>query len=514
MTPSLIKNKNSLIILVPAILAFLIALIPTLKYQYPLSWDIFYHVHLAKLYLENGFTFWDPLTCFPSGRPIEYPPLFHLLLAGLSSLFNTSPFNVARALQPIFAFSLVLSISFVTRRFYGLTAGVSAGLMVIYSFITFNRSMIVSPGTLGLIIMPLAIYAYYLALEKSNYKFLILSGVLSAITFLTHSLSGFCLLLVLLVYTVAIRVSGRNTNLRYLGIYLLITLLLSLIWWGPLYLLYKPEYSVFPGPHLPVIYYYLRYLGILPTLLAIVGFLFLLERKENRDILVIIWAFSILLVSQIYIIGIEVIPIRFMEIASYPMVIIAGVGLVCAINRLSKSLKNWDKRKLTCTILLLFAIFTTVSGAVFVDGYTTNLAEDNETYLFPHEVHLIFNPLDHWAKFAVISDRFLDLNLARDRKEVADWFTINGEKNVAVFSQDSYMDTIIVSTSRLGVLKGGYSEGIPSSIRTQDTRNLDGLESYLKANGFKYLLIKKGNNVPSYARTVFENGHYIICVVE
>ena len=98
----------------PAIVVFLVALIPTLKYGYPLSLDIYYHIHMAHLYMTQGFTYWDPLTYAPFGRPIYYPPLFHYSLAVLGFLFNNNLLTIVRGLQPIFGFLIFLSFTYVT----------------------------------------------------------------------------------------------------------------------------------------------------------------------------------------------------------------------------------------------------------------------------------------------------------------------------------------------------------------------------------------------------------------
>lgn len=124
-----IRKNPVFFLLIPALAAFFIALVPTLKYQWPLSWDIFYHVHIVKLYLEHGLTIWDPLTCSPYGRTIGYPPLFHFLIASLSIIFKTDPFFVVRLLQPFVAMLMVFSISFLAYRFYGLIPGISTGIL-------------------------------------------------------------------------------------------------------------------------------------------------------------------------------------------------------------------------------------------------------------------------------------------------------------------------------------------------------------------------------------------------
>lgn len=529
------KTCKIFLLLIPAIMAFVIILIPTLKFQWPLSWDIYYHIHLTKLYLETGFTYWDPLTVAPYGRPIGYPPFFHFLLAGLTLLFRTDPFQVARFLQPFLGMLLVLSLSFVTYRLFGFISGVSAGILSIYSFITFNRGFIASPATLGFIIIPLALYAYYQANEKGDWRYLVISGVLSGIVFLTHSLSALMLLMVVLVFTVTMKVLRRNINLKFLIIFLIITLGIALLWWGPLYVLYNPQFTVFPGIPIPISEFYIRYLGILPTILATVGGLFLLKKGENKGILILVWALSTLLLSRAYYLGLNIIPIRVLEVASYPLIIMAGFGLAVTLDFIYEKLNpvtnaialdekaykingEYFKKNIKLFILLFLGIFTLISGAVFADGYTPNLVSQNDihnAYIFPDDVHLLFNPLDSILKFEVIADRYGSLNLAQDRWDVMEWFIKNADKNKTVFSTDSFMDTIIVSTSRVHVIKGGFSEDIPSNVLKLDTNNINNIskEQLLNEN-VEYLLLRTGTQVPSYARVVYRNGNYIICVMQ
>lgn len=159
-----------------------------------------------------------------------------------------------------------------------------------------------------------------------------------------------------------------------------------------------------------------------------------------------------------------------------------------------------------------------VSGAVFADGYTPNLVSQNDIhsdYIFPASVLLFFNPLDYFFKFQVIADRYGNLTLAENREGVTEWFVKYGDRNQIVYSTDSFMDTIIVSTSRLHVIKGGYSESLPYHVFKRDMNNMSSLtrEQLLKDN-IKYLLLRNGMEIPSYAREVYRNGNYLICIVE
>lgn len=184
----------------------------------------------------------------------------------------------------------------------------------------------------------------------------------------------------------------------------------------------------------------------------------------------------------------------------------------------SKSLFMKVKKNFKLTVLIFLSLFTMISGAVYADGYTPNLVSHDDThsnYIFPDTVHLILNPLDYIFKFQVIADRFGDLKLAQNREGVVEWFKNNGNKDKTVYSVDSYMDTIIVSTTRMKVIKGGYSESMPKSVFKRNMGDIGNLnrEQLLKDN-IEYILIRNGMDIPPYAREVYRNGNYVICLVE
>lgn len=507
---------------IPAIMAFVIVFIPTLKFQWPLSWDIYYHVHLTQIYLEHGFTYWDPLTVAPNGRSIAYPPIFHMLLAGLSYIFGADPFQAARYLQPVLAMALVLSVTYVTYRLFGFISGISAGILTMFSLITFNRGFFASPGTLSLILMPIILYAYYMANEHVKLKYILLSGVLCGVVFLTHSLTALLILLMIFTFAASMKLLKRTFNLNYLVIFLIITAGIALLWWGPLYLLYHPQINLFPGYPLPISEYYVRYLGVIPALLATVGGLYLLKRGENKGIFILTWALSALLLSRAYLAGLDIIPIRVLEVASYPVIIMAGYGLAVILDVAKDRFNGQDthilKKHVKITVLVFLSVFTLISGVVFADGYTPNMISQNDShhdYIFPDSVHLFLNPLDYVFKFQVIADRYGDLNLAENRYDVMEWFKNNGDRSKTVYSVDSYMDTIIVSTSRMKVIRGGYSESIPQSVLKRDMNEIGSLNrTQLLEDDIKYLLLRNGMDIPPYAREVYRNGNYVICEIE
>ncbi|MDI6817974.1 MAG: hypothetical protein QMC87_01370 [Methanothermobacter thermautotrophicus] len=105
------------IYLIPSIIIFLITLSVTLKSSWPMGWDIFYHIHLSKVYMANGLTFFDPIYNAP-GTIINYPPVFHLAILVLGYVLRMDLFDVARLMQPFLAALVALSVTVVASRLY------------------------------------------------------------------------------------------------------------------------------------------------------------------------------------------------------------------------------------------------------------------------------------------------------------------------------------------------------------------------------------------------------------
>ncbi len=162
-------HQKKLFLILPAISIFLVTLIPTLTHNWPLSWDVIYHVLYAKVYSQNGFVLVNPLLNSPIGQKIGYPPLFHFLIAALGKVLNIDYMEIARAIQPILAFFVVLSVTYVAKRFYGTIAGICAGFLMVSSTIIY-RIMLPVPENLALIFLPVAVYSILCIYKRKKYK--------------------------------------------------------------------------------------------------------------------------------------------------------------------------------------------------------------------------------------------------------------------------------------------------------------------------------------------------------
>lgn len=445
---------------------FFLALIPTLKYGNPLSWDIYYHVHMAHLYLEQGFTYWDPLTYAPFGRPIFYPPLFQYILAALGALFNQDLLTVARALQPIMAFFVLLSFTYISYKLYNKSTAFFAGFLAMSTSLI-HRFVLPIPENLALIIFPISVYLYYRSIEDDSYRYAIFSGILAGVIFLAHALSVLILVLVITVFTVSILILKRKINLKQFWVFLGSALLVGSIWWLPLLLKYG---YVFLSPPSEVmgIGGYLQIFGVISLILMPIGGYLILKRRKIKDLLVLTWFLSILFLANIYLLGIDVLSERILSFAVFPLAIIAGLGLDYVRIHFNKKL-----------FYSLAAI--TVAAAIFSGTYYIS---DTEPIVTPSEI------------------------------DVAHWFNENGDGRGVVVSSNYKLDPTIVAISGQPVATGGYDNGRLDrlDIGKYTVGNFTKLNITVDKVG--YIVLDVGMETPPYFTVVYENNEYKICGVE
>jgi len=473
------KNKSVLLLLIPAILAFIIALIPTLKYQWPLSWDIYYHVHLAKLYMEQGLTFWDPLTYAPFGRPIFYPPLFHYLIAAFTTLLKVDPFQFARYLQPVFAFSLVLSFTYVARQFYNLRVALLAGFFLFFTSV-FHRAMLPLPETLALIFFPLAVYLYYRALEGDGHKFVVLGGIIGGLMMLTHNLTGLIMVGVVLLFTLSLKLRKDKVDYSSLGIFLGFTLIVAALWWLPLLIQYgftfnNPQ-AVIQGP--------VEYLIILAKTVGVPALIFAVlwviirikgfnqnsmkwyEKLSRKDILIITWTLFLLILSNAYILGFSILIDRILNFAVFPVILMAALGLEY-IHTCSKK-PVYDKIfKVIIVLLIISAVFSGLFYALSVKP----LVNDSQ-------------------------------------RDLAQWFADNGDGKSVVMSLTEGLDPVIVAVSRQPVSTGGYQPGMVKVLDRNLYYSGNFTEEDVKRDNIKYFVEQSPIPHPGYFTLVYQNKDY------
>lgn len=465
--------NDKIFLVLPAIVAGIISLILTSDYYWPLSGDIFFHVHLASLYLESGFTYWDPLTMAPYGRPIFYPPIFHFILSGISYFSHIRILQAARFMQPFLTFLLVLSFSLVAYKLNeNLLSGISAGFFIFFSII-FIRFLLPLPENLALILFPWAMYTYYLSIKKNNTKHAIIAGLLVGIILLTHVLSALCLFLILGLYSLVLFYKSVPVG-RYFILFLLSMIIIGAIWWLPLLLQYGLIYASQPSFEV-YIWQYPIYYGIITIIFAFLGGYHQLKRRKNSDILIIVSLFAILVLSNIFYLGVPVISNRLLTFALFPIVTLAGLGV--ALMQKYSVLRQINPR-----IFYIFLIFLYLTASFSAVNMIDN-----------------FKPTPTW------------LRVSSSELEVAEWFKINGDKNRVVVAPN-FRDTIIVAIARQPVALGGYGQGITHTLDLQ--HYAEGKAEYddYKRDGVGYVVLPLGARAPPYTKLVYKNNDYAIYI--
>lgn len=511
----------------PAIVALLIALIPTLNLQWPLTADIFYQIHLAQVYSQYGLTLTDPLVDPGFGYKINYPPLFALVLAFIK-LFSIDYFQAAKLMQPLLAFFTVLSVSYVAKKFYNDIAGISAGFLIISSYL-FSRLVSPLPETMALIFVPLAVYYFYRSVENKKYFYALISGLLFVFVVMTHQAT--ILILFLVITAIAIVVGLFKRNIRYFtsyGVFLLIpvlagiSILLVLFLIIPDYiqniitngLTVSTGYTTFITVTESVSYAkYIAYMSIAFPF-AIVGAAIAIWKRRDKDIVLLVWIITIFLISKSYWFGINVISVRLLIHLLIPVSILAGFGLSYLYTDFKKN--EFPNPKLRSAFLILILLLSSLFAVTTVNdpnfGLIPKFAEVNKDGLKSPQIAPPTN-----------SD-----------EDLAQWFIKNGDKKSVVASNSFFISQFITANTGQPIasfyrVSLWQSEGLKHIIMTNSSSSyyfiLDKRFTYYsnsnegaKAGEFAYFYNNKTYNpdytIPGNKIVVYENKDYKVYKIQ
>jgi hypothetical protein len=515
------ENKiNKFLWIIPGLLAFLIALIPTLSNAWPFTVDIYVHARTAEVFSQYGLTFIDPMINPPNGAAITSPPLFSLLLMYLGNFLKVNYFDAARFLQPFLALFVVSSVSYVAKKFYGNIAGLSAGFIIMASYL-FTRMMSPLPETFAIIFVPIAIYMFYRAVTTRNYLYTVITSILFLIILATHQSTTSLLFLVLTMITLVLTILKKdNVYLKNYLLFISIIAVCGLIASIGL-LMFKPEMAS------TVLTYamsmiktsvpyndpisnakYVIYLGIV-LIFMLIGGAVALERRTTKDLFIIIWICVLFVMSKSYWFGINVYTIRLLIHLLMPLSILGGLGLsYLYLEFKRKEFPNESIRKglliITCIILSLFAVVTaTSSNFETIPQYNTQ----------PYGSSSISLP-----QLAPPTNSDVELET---------WFNTYGDNKSSILSNNYNTNQFLVATTGQPVINVGTSEHIitdgfkSSELNTYKigyfvfdkrlTFPSNTSDKYLD-QGFIYLNSKYSiqSILPSNATLLYQNQYYMV----
>ena len=429
--------------IIPGIFAFLIALIPTLTSQWPLTLDIYYHIHIAQVYSQYGLTFIDPLIDSPGGSPIAYPPLFSLMLVFLGSILKVNYFIVSRILQPFLALFVVLSISYTAKKIYGDISGMSAGFLILSSYL-FSRLVSPLPETMALIFVPLIVYLYYKSIISKNYKYSLLSSFLFLIIILTHQATTLLIFLIITSISIVVGILMKEKRFLisyplFLSVPLILGVILSIVSliFAPNYVNKILTYGVYAitgyTTSLPIndpisVFKYLAYLGIV-MIFAIIGAVVAIKRRTMKDLFIFVWIIVIFLMSNSYWFNVNVYTIRLLVHILIPLSILGGMGLSYLYMDYKKA--EFPNKSIRSVFLIIILVISTLFAI--------------STVTAPN-----FNTLPKYNSQPYGSNALLIPQLTPPTNsdvELSTWFNQNGNKNLALMSNNYYTDQFLLATT-------------------------------------------------------------------
>lgn len=516
-------DLTKLQIIIPAIAIFLITLIPTLTHKWPLSWDVIYHVLYAEVYTHYGFVLVNPLLGSPVGQKIAYPPLFHFLIAFLGTVTHQGYMLIARVLQPFLAFFVVLSVSYVGKKFYGNLAGISAGFLMISSYIIF-RIMLPVPENLALIFLPLAVYFFYNSVENKKLKYAFIAGILMLVIAATHQAALLCLFVVISALTfVELLVYRRLVILKNYVAFLSSMLILVLVLVLALALVKPDLFQSILNQGISALGYttsinytiqlsplkYLQYFGVLVTIFALIGAYFAVKLRRRKDIYIFTWIIALLLLSYSYLVGINVLAPRLLIYIVIPLSILGGFGVENVYNRL-RNTERFSSEKFRALFLLVVFSLSIVFGVL--TAANPNIGT--------------FSAKTEFGSVQIAPP-------SESEVELADWFKTNGDKNQSILIQNIYTGIFIAEQTGMPINFGfeylnsstprsffdignvGYIVYDKRLVLPNGNATLNESKVTTELYPLFYYNEKYYNNLnltqPSYFKVVYENNDFIVC---
>ncbi|WP_300426710.1 hypothetical protein [Methanobacterium sp.] len=531
-------NRKKYLILIPAFVALVMALIPTIKYQWPLGWDIIYHVQYAQIYAHNGFTLINPLLNAPVGQKIGYPPLFHFLIAAIGTGLGIDFFQVARLLQPLLAMSIVLSVSYVAYKLYGEIAGIGAGFLMLSSMMV-ERIIVALPENLALIFLPLAVYLYYRSIEDKQLKMAILGGLMLILVIGTHHAATLCLVLTIIAITIMELVVYRDYNvlINFMGFFLLIlgvaavgVVAIQIFTPELLQTLMQQGIIAITGISTSLnytrslgIYSYLGHIGILVIIFSVLGAGFALKNHHRKDNMIIVWIMTMIILSNAYLFGINVITYRVLIYLLIPLSILGGYGIKISCCKLQKF--NEKKKYLQFSSTNIMVGFLVVILAISTLSALLTVTDSNIA---------VYSVKNEFGKVQIAPPSNSEVDLAN-------WFRENGNHSRSVVISNQFTGMFLATEAGMPLNYGFAHYALKNQTDTQLLRLKELNVGYLVYDKNLVLPVEDKNNPiymrsiyseffslyyfsknitqnfleikPDYATKVYENDEFIVCTI-
>jgi hypothetical protein len=388
------------------------------------------------------------------------------------------------------------------------------------------------PENLALVFLPFAIYFYYYSLKNSTVKPAIISGLLLVLTILTHTAASLCLFITISSISLVELILYREKHVLKNYAAFLLGLVVFLTMGAAVILLVAPDLlqnlinngisgvtgiaTSLTQSRAMGLNIYISTLGIPVIFFGAIGSAYALKNRDKKDIFVIVWLLSMILLSVAYLVGINVISYRVLIYILLPLSILGSLGVKIIYNQL-KSIPSFSSKGIHSMFLLILLLLCAMNGFL-------NL-EDPKIAVFKVENQL------GGVQIAPPSSAEADL---------ANWFKQNGNKSRSIITSNQFTGTFITAQTGIplsynfsiyamkdspnATLPQVQKEGIGYIIYDKklvlsppDNSRLYVIKipsEFYSLDYFSQDIATNLNKIlPSYARIVYENEEFIISEV-
>ncbi len=261
-----------------------------------------------------------------------YPPPFHTALA-IGAVFGGETGVPIYIINAIFSSLIVLGVYFVMRKFFGFEAALISGFLLIFSM----RDIMIYlwgqwPERMGFAYLPLILYCFYRYCvsylnKEEKPVYLYIMSLLLAVNFFIHPMDFFHSVMALIVISLFFLIKEKRLffNIKYVAVAVILFLLVISIFplqsmsviirlrsdggsiegaydVSRLFYWFKPQKN---NPGVPQSYFsYKAMVGPYWTVpFLLLGILFLLLRRNRKDLIVLGWLVSLYIMIHLDVIG-------------------------------------------------------------------------------------------------------------------------------------------------------------------------------------------------------------------
>src|SRR3989344_5088387 len=425
------KNKFNIIILtILLILGFVLNFLPHLDYDYPLHVDEWVHFTYSKHISDDS-----PLYFSDSGESLETG--FHFLLAVLN-LIGIPYLILFKFFAGFLNVLISLGVFVLVRRIWTERAALFSVLFitVLKSSVLLLGPMFVVPMAIGLFFIPIGLF---LGLYCRRLLFLIIASLL-----IIHPPSAIALLILINVYLIIERKDVKNLLFQQ-GLGLLISLPLYL----PILLRYQEstlDYLSFGAE--PGFIFIPRFLGVLFTVLIVVGLFFLGNKRQYTFIVYPLVLLSLAILFYRYELNILIPYRRALMYLFEALAIFFGVGCSWIVSRFKVH------RTAVLVVFILILLGISVPGKIDSTGKVYHLIDDNEydDFLWIKDNTNGKVLLDPWKAlaFTPIAERGVYSRIPQGYNETY----MNRNKEIYEFFKDKCTNNTLLNENRIDVVYG------------------------------------------------------------